>query len=85
MTSVAEPLVSSTISGSGLSASTAYTVSVVDPQGHTTVLSATSDGSGAFTLKFVPQQVGAYTAEARPAVDYKGKTNAAASGNGRCK
>ena len=50
-----------TLTLSALTATTTYTVTVVSPQGHTTNLPVTTDGSGAATVKYVPSANGNHT------------------------
>lgn len=50
-----------TLTLSAMTATTAYTVTVVSPQGHSTNLPVTTDGAGAGTVKFVPSVNGNYS------------------------
>jgi hypothetical protein len=84
-TAVSEPLVPITVTGTGFAATTAYWISTKDPNGHTNIKRLITDGSGGFTFKLVPQTVGAFTFEARPDVEFSGKTVATASTTSRAK
>ena len=50
-----------TVTGSGLSATTAYSLVITEADGSTTTRPVTSDGSGAFTFTYVPQGPGTVT------------------------
>jgi hypothetical protein len=84
-TKVSEPLVPMTITGSGFAASTNYWVTVTDPQGHRNITRLKTDGSGAFSYKYVPQAVGSFTFEARPDVEFSGATTPVATTTSRAK
>lgn len=49
-----------TLTLSAMTATTAYTVTVVGPQGHTASFPVTTDGAGAGTCRFVPYAGGNY-------------------------
>jgi hypothetical protein len=84
-TKTSEPLAPITVTGSGFAANTPYWITIKDPMGHTNLTRLNSDGTGAFTFKYVPQTPGAFTVEARPDVEFKGTTTATASTTTRAK
>jgi hypothetical protein len=79
ITSASEPRVALTLSGTGLSASTTYIVTVTRPSGHTRLIEVTTDGAGAFSASVVPNSRGQVICSARPAAEHNGTTIAAAT------
>lgn len=64
----------------GGAATTAYIVSVTDPNGHVTKVTVTTDGSGAATAKAVQRSArGPVTVAVRPAAEHNGTTTAGAT------
>src|SRR5260370_953112 len=73
-TTIAEPFLPMTVSGTGFAAATAYVVKMTDPQGWNGYKNVTTDGSGAFSYTIVPQDVGAFVFDARPLTEMMGPT-----------
>ena len=84
-TNAAEPLLSVTVSATGLANSTAYVVKITNPHGDIGYKNVTSDGSGAFSFTYVPQAVGVTTYDVRPLAETNGTTTAAATVQGKVK
>lgn len=72
------PRQSCTVSVTGGAATTAYICKVIRPTG-SSLVGFTTDGAGAATFTFVPQEAGTTTFEVRPAAEFTGATSAAAS------
>jgi S1-C subfamily serine protease len=77
--SVAEPFLSRVVTGSGLTASTAYILTATHPSGAKQRIEVTTDGAGGFTFPFVFQERGNVTFAIRPRAEWEGSTTAAAT------
>lgn len=71
---VTEPFHRRTVTGAGLTASTAYIMSAVHPSGNRQRVEVTTDGSGGFTFPFVFQERGTVTFTIRPRTEWEGTT-----------
>ena len=67
-----------TVSLTGFSATTAYTVKCIRPSG-TGLVGVTPDGSGAASFVYTASEAGTTTVEVRPAAEHMGTTTAAAT------
>jgi hypothetical protein len=71
-----------TISMSGLTPSAAHNVTILGPAGHNQTTTVTTDGTGAATVRFVPQVSGNHTVNVYQATQtVAGTTTFVASGN----
>lgn len=70
------------ITGTGFANTTAYVLSITDPDGGVTRPTVTSDGGGGFTFTYVPMGIGTISVSARPLTEHIGTTTATATATG---